>query len=609
MNLRLAPKQRSSVRRWSVAKPVLDQLHQVLLGCGFHHTKAQKLPKGIPLRTFDKSLGFYVKQYKTPGGDFEIALSFRGDPHIELPLACVLHYPNKYRGKLIPHLNFGWFLCYVQQMEADWDSNNLLSTYQAVDAQIQSTLDKAVSSVNGGATHADALEGEFAAYWLPAKTLYLLSDPLVEKNLKCEVAVKNRAPDTEEWLAYGDNQRSECQRWIEQRGLTRLGKISFITHFVRVKPSSLAGADWPPESLKALLDWLSDVDTGARSRVLECFAHNPVKRHVFLLDVYQQDVVGLYVQVDLKATSLSTYSSRRQLQRRKKGRPVKLKTLAASLSSTRAVESFIRLGVVKADKPTILSRNRQRPEIGDLSSKRIALVGCGTIGAHVAGLLLRAGAGCGAAHFHLFDDDTLQPTNFGRHPLTTADIGQRKSTALANTLKASTHIAQNIVGKAQNFSITPETLQKYDIILDATGRPPVSKRLAAIARELKGTPPFLIHGFNDGNGRASKVLVDAGTSCYGCMISESSFYKKEVDVRFKDIDHQAERYISCGSSYTPYDAAVSVITAGMMQEAALNCLERQRRWTYSEHMLDGSRSRRPRHIPRQLNCEICNGER
>ena len=595
---------------------MLSQLHQVLLGCGFHYTAAQQLPVDTPLSTHDKSSGFYVKNYESSAGPFTIALSFRGDPHIELPWACVLSYPDQYRGRLIPHLNLGWFLCYVQQMEADWDSNDLSSTYQAVDTQIQNTLDKAVSSTDEqAAADAEALEGEFAAYWLPNKTIYLLSDPEARDNLLCQMAIRKSAasseiePDVVEWIAFHANQSSDCQRWIEQRDLALIDEISFLTHHVRVTPSSLVGAEWPPKNFKALLNWLSDVDSGARSRVLECLARNPVKRHVLLLDVFQQDIVGLYVDINLKATSLSTYSKRSSHQKGKR-RPVKLKTLAASLSSGRAVETFQRLGVIRADKQSILSRNRKRPEIGDLSSKRIALIGCGTTGGNLASLLLRAGAGCGAAHFHLFDDDTFNPHNFSRHPLSTSDFGHCKSIALANALNSSTHIACNVTGQGRNFTITPETMEHYDIIIDATGRPPVARRLAAVVRELKTDQlPVLIHGFNDGNGRASKVFIDNGQSCYGCLLSEPAFYKNESDIRFGDIDQHAERHVSCGSTYTPYDAAVSVITAGLMQEAALNCLEDQFPWTYSEHMLDGSRSRRPRSILSQPNCEICYGQR
>ncbi|MEK5749918.1 ThiF family adenylyltransferase, partial [Acinetobacter nosocomialis] len=60
---------------------------------------------------------------------------------------------------------------------------------------------------------------------------------------------------------------------------------------------------------------------------------------------------------------------------------------------------------MKSDRDTILSRNRSRPEIGDLRTKKIALIGCGTIGGYLAELLIRAGAGMGTKSLDLFDHD------------------------------------------------------------------------------------------------------------------------------------------------------------------------------------------------------------
>lgn len=591
---------------------MLSYLHQILLGCGFSFTKVQQLPKDTPLSSFDRASGFYVKDYETSSGTFQVALSFRGDPHIELPWACVLSYPEQYIGKLIPHLNFGWFLCYVQQMEADWDSNDLLSTYKAVDAQISDTLNKAVESIDAESdANAEALEGEFSAYWLPEKTVYLLSEPVKGKSLHCQITVKKspssreRKPNDEEWVVYHQDNSTGYQKWLEQRELETIGS-DFLAHYVCVKPSCLVGVNWPPKSFGALLEWLAKVDPGGRSKILDCISRNPVKRHVILLDVFQQDIIGLCIDIDLKVTPLNR-CSKGSKRRNKNGSSMKLSKLATSLSGKRGVLSFGRLGVIRADQKSILNRNRQRPEIGNLSLKRVALIGCGTIGGHLASLLLRAGAGCGSSHFHLFDDDTYNPQNFGRHPLATSDFGSSKSVALASTLHASTHISCNIRGTGKSFKITPEELKNYDIVIDATGRPPVSRRLASVTRELpENKRPILIHGFNDGNGRASKVFVDNGDSCYGCMNSEPAFYKRGVDLRFNNIDLLSERHVSCGSAYTPYDAAVSVITAGLMQEAALNCLEDQFPWTYSEHMFDGNRPMRPKFILKQQSCEICN---
>lgn len=591
-----------------------SELHQALLSCGYRYTKAQHIPSGTPLLAHDDANGFYVKSYGTPSGQFDVALSFTADPYIALPTAYVLNSPDQYRGRLLPHINMGWYLCYVEEMEADWDANDLQGIYLQVDAQIQLTLNTAVASAVNGIPDDQEMEGEFSSYWLPDKTVYILSDTAEKVHLQCLVTTsetsmaKPGSVSDEEWIAYEKDDVNECANWLLQRGLVRRDEKNFLTSYFRIKPSRLAGVLWPPKDLRAVLQWLTEVDLSARARILDHFVSNPVKRHVLLFDVRHQDMVGLYVELDLDATGLNTYPKKKN-SKKGTGRVVKHEALMACVSAKRSVKEFIRLGVTRADRKTILSRNRRRSAIGDLSTKRIALIGCGTIGGYLSSLLLRSGAGCGGARFDLYDHDSFGPHNFGRHPLSTANFGQNKAVAMAATLKSSTHLACNVEGKPSRFLINSELLKQYDIVIDTTGRPPVSKRLAHVVRTMPAEKrPILIHGFNDGNGRSSKVIVDDGSCCFGCLLADPSFYKNGVDIRFKGIDHNDERHISCGSTYTPYDAAVSVITASMMQEAVLYSLESKLRWTYSEHMLDGSRSRRPRQLPCQPHCDICHGQ-
>lgn len=591
---------------------MLSELHQSLLSCGYQYTKTQDIPSGTPLRIHDAAKGFYVKSYVTTGGEFTVALSFAADPHITLPSAYILKTPDQFKGRLLPHINMGWYLCYVREMEADWDANDLRGLYSQVNSQIQLTLDAAVASAVQGTPDDQEMEGEFSSYWLPEKKIYLLSDAVEKVDLQCRVATSGHtvgksetSSGEEEWIAYEKEDESDFNEWMKQRGLTQLDDKNFLASYFKVKPSRLAGVVWPPQDLRSVLQWLAEVDLSARGRLLDHFVINPVKRHVLLFDVRHQDLVGLYVELDLDATGLNTYSKKNNRKKRT-GRVVKSGTLITCLSAKRSVRKFIRLGVTRADKKTILSRNRRRTAIGDLSTQRIALIGCGTIGGYLSGLLLRSGAGCGHARFDIYDHDSFGPQNFGRHPLSTADFGQNKAVAIAASLKSSTHLNCVVEGKPFRFSIDPELLRQYDIVIDATGRPPVAKRLAHVVRTMPSSKrPCVVHGFNDGNGRSSKVLIDDGTSCFGCLLADPAFYKNGSDMRFSDIDSKHERFVSCGNTFTPYDAAVSVITASMMQEAVLSTLEPKLSWTYSEHMLDGTRSRQPRHLPRQTNCKIC----
>ncbi|MDG9928013.1 MULTISPECIES: E2/UBC family protein [unclassified Pseudomonas] len=590
---------------------MFSELHQVLLGCGYQYTKAQHIPEGTPLCLINPSKGFYVKSYETTGGEFSIALSLPSDPHITLPSAYILKKPDQYKNKLLPHVNLGWHLCYVRELEADWDSNNLNELYLQVDSQIQRTLDASVNSADQGSVDDQEMEGEFSSYWLPRKRLYLLSDASEKLEMQCYVTLNesglaNPGKATgEEWVAYEKEDEIEFNQWLKQRHLTKQDGRTILTSYFKINPSRLAGVEWPPQDLRALLQWLTEVDLSARSRLLDHFVNNPVKRHVLLFDVRNQDLVGLFVELDIAATGLNTYPKKNN-RKKHTGRVVKSKTLIPCLSAKHSVHKFTRIGITRADKKTILSRNRRRSATGDLGSKRIALIGCGTIGGYLCGLLLRSGAGCGGVKFDLYDDDSFGPQNFGRHPLSTMDFGQNKATALAATLRSSTHLNCQVEGKPSKFPITPELLSQYDVIIDTTGRPPVAKRLAHVVRTIPDNKrPTIIHGFNDGNGRSSKVMIDDGSCCYGCMLADPAFYKNDLDLRFIKIDSNEERFISCGSTFTPYDAAVSVITAAMAQEAVLSILEQSPSWTYSEHMLDGSRSKQSRLLPRQPNCPIC----
>lgn len=592
---------------------VLSSIHQCLLRCGYQYVRAGTLPEGSPLRLLSKAKGFYIKDYNTPEGVFKIGLRLTEDPFTSLPDACVLRMPERFSGLLMPHINMGWYLCYVQEKEADWDVTDLQGIFNSVDHQITVTLRKSLSSFTDGAVADTEMEGEFASYWLPQKNAYLLSDTSQENRLNCYIAVPEKgaregySEEHEEWLVCDQNTLIERDAWLTQRTLKLRDEKSIVVGYIRIRPTRLAGIVWPPQSFKDILSWLAVADNVARQHVIEHLIKNPVKRHFLLLDIDKQDTVGIYFELNTQAVALNSYTSSKKRKKHIKARS-SFAHLAMALAAKRTVNAFFRTGVIKADSKSVLRRNRREAVAGDLSSRSIALIGCGTIGGYLAGLLVRAGAGCGNKKLDLFDGDIFSPHNYGRHALTTADFGSNKAVSLAHSLNSSSHLARNINAMPFEFPLNKDALKDFDIVIDATGRPPVSKRLAVIARQMKSSSrPVLIHGFNDGNGRAAKVIIDDGTCCYGCLLSNVTFYKEGIDLRFLNIDHNSERHISCGSTFTPYDAAVSLITAAMMQEAALSLLEPVKKWTYNEHLLDGGRSRRAQYLPRNTECEICRG--
>ncbi|WP_017019127.1 E2/UBC family protein [Aliivibrio fischeri] len=587
--------------------------HQVLLKLGYSYRPISRLKKELFLRKYSILSGVYIKQYNTKHGVFEVAMIQANDPHIELPTVFVIDMPQNLQGRLTPHISHEGYLCYVEQMEADWNPNNLDELYKAVDIQITTTLDIIANAIDNKTEGDLELDNEFVSYWSSTIDLYLLSELRRNSSYTSVLArpIDKESSRSNEYITVQVDKKEQdlrankyLQNWIKQRDLelVRPESPSIKTHYVWVQPSRLSGIEWPPQNIKEVLSWLELVDFNARDHLVRCLSNSKVKRNVVVLDIEKQDPVSLYLEIDVNRVDYQ-FSVRKTRRKRKH---TSFKNLIGVLTRKGFCSKFARLSVTKADKSAVLSRNQQREF--ELSSKNIALIGCGTIGGYLAELLVRNGAGLGDKFLHLYDKDTLKPHNFSRHTLSVSDFGNNKASALAATLMNSIHLAKNISGFDGNFPINEKILSKYDIVIDATGRPPVSKRLAFITRQMSVKRPTIVHVFNDGNGRAAKVLVDINISCYGCMTIDKSIHQDHTDERFKDLELSKEKKVSCGNTYTVYDAGVSQISAAMALEGVLNTLNANMPWTYSEFILDPRyRTGKRKVLKPQKHCVVCNG--
>jgi molybdopterin/thiamine biosynthesis adenylyltransferase len=578
-----------------------------MLDCGYQHLAIRQRQKYKALADIDGKFSVYIKEYSTSKGVFTIALEFGCDEYTVLPLAHIISKPEKLEDILLPHVNNGNYLCYVEEAEANWDPNDISKLYKKVDYQIQLTLDSSIKSLENDHIEKIELEGEFVAYWKAERATYVLSD-LNALNGKVAYLNRNRSNDGSDYLEsilFGIKDKDIQEKWLSQRFLKEFDFQKLNVFIIKVRPTRLSGFHWPPKNAQDLFKWLSLVDHNAKAHLINYFIENPYKHHLIVLEVDKQDIFGVILELNQTAVQFTTYANSRK--KGKSGRKIDLKRASSVLTGKYAFNKFQRLSFVKSDKDSILSRNRSRPEIGDLRTKKIALIGCGTIGGYVAELLIRAGAGMGIKSLDLYDHDRYGPHNFSRHTLSSSDFGKYKSEALKNRIENSTHLDTKIEAYNYGFTFLKLFLSKYDIVVDATGRAPVSKRLAYLVRQIDGDKkPIIIHGFNDGNGIASKVFIDSSDGCYNCLCSDKAFYKNGVDIRFQDLSGVNQKRVSCGNTYTPYDASVSVMTAALVQEAVLSTLEHKRDWNYKEHLFMGGRTKKPTWIRKQDFCNICN---
>lgn len=121
-----------------------------------------------------------------------------------------------------------------------------------------------------------------------------------------------------------------------------------------------------------------------------------------------------------------------------------------------------------------------------LPAKRVAIVGCGSVGSKVAVVLARSGI----RSFTLVDDDVFFPGNLVRNDLDAEAIGMHKVDALAIRLKnlvvdADVNSRRVALGQQESAGTTEsvmEDLAQADLLIDATVDPHAFNLVAAVAR-------------------------------------------------------------------------------------------------------------------------------
>lgn len=146
---------------------------------------------------------------------------------------------------------------------------------------------------------------------------------------------------------------------------------------------------------------------------------------------------------------------------------------------------------------------RLPPEYAALADRRVAIVGCGSVGSKVAIAMARAGV----RDFTLVDDDLFFAANIVRNELGAEAIGQHKVDALSTRIKqivtgAKLQVRQVALGQQESAGTTEsvmEQLAKVDLLIDATADPRAFNLVGAVARRNQ-KPMLWAHVFAGGIG-------------------------------------------------------------------------------------------------------------
>ncbi len=220
-----------------------------------------------------------------------------------------------------------------------------------------------------------------------------------------------------------------------------------------------------------------------------------------------------------------------------------------------------------------LGQRSGQPEV--VGTKRLGVVGCGSVGSKVAESLVRSGV----RHLLLVDGDIFLPGNLERHTLDWRDVGHRKVNAMKRRLQniapaaTITVVPSNLNWQrsAASHSEQLDALASCDVILDATGDVPTGLFLGAIASE--NSRPFVsVAVYEGGLGALIARSVPGLDLPYGAGRQAYVAYCEERNVQPPTAGQDDYEAVFDGTPTVADDAAVTA-ASGHATRIALDVLK------------------------------------
>ena len=154
---------------------------------------------------------------------------------------------------------------------------------------------------------------------------------------------------------------------------------------------------------------------------------------------------------------------------------------AAELIRAWAADAPVQWCIVKEDRPEIVTRRDHDAPVSWFAGKTVSLWGCGALGGHVAGFLVRAGV----RKLLLHDSGLVTPGILVRQPYEDLDIGRSKVDALQEHL-GRIRPGIEVETSTGNILFGPLDVDDYsggaDLIIDTTASEPILSKLELVRR-------------------------------------------------------------------------------------------------------------------------------
>jgi len=464
------------------------------------------------------------------GADDGIPCEVQLDPtFFDLPRIRLLEIPPELPNA-VPHLGAEGGLCYLAK------GTVVLDIYDPV-GQSLACLQRA-AAVLGQILKGEMIEDlaeEFFAYWNGWLCFVdMQGEDLGRQN--CIVAQANGNP-----LWFITDNEDRTTRKLHSLGYQVTDK-TVLTYRVKTtaQPRPLT-SHWPPETVGDVLAWQSTLDPRCRRKIHERIKEGQSKKANGVLIIIESPLMtyGFAVLFDRQASQKTKLADRRDSSFGLKVMPV---------------------SVIRIDDRYLAQRNI--PKSKTLAGKRIALVGCGTIGGYLSDMLVKAGAGTCGGKLTLVDFDCLLPQNIGRHRLGFPDLLSNKAEAMAKELK---RLSPGAEVYALPVDVRQAQLGQPDLLIDATGEESLGHWLCGRYR----VPTPMLSVWIEGPGTAVRALLrtNASGACFRCLwhSHQRGEFRSTIDALPNILAGHG-----CEGLYVPFPASVSVQAASLGAEMALD---------------------------------------
>ncbi len=249
------------------------------------------------------------------------------------------------------------------------------------------------------------------------------------------------------------------------------------------------------------------------------------------------------------------------------------------LSQRKTPKTVVPYELIRRDRTMIQPRGGANT---DLHGKRVAVIGCGSVGGFLAFELARAGTG----NLTLVDPDVLGEENIFRHVLGKKYIGKNKTLALKKDLNDRIPYLNIATLEMQVERAVHENeidLSRFDAIACSVGSPSIERSLNQLVCDGADGMPPAIYTWVEAYGIGGHVLVtnnkeDGGNPALGCLECLYTSMPNDAEgfdcrASFSKPGQEFGRNISgCSGLYIPYGSTAAVKAAVMATEATVDVL-------------------------------------